>query len=54
LSFEILLGYFDADPDLWLKTNFSFRRTIYHPEYAIVQGGVIRRRGSEKFENCPG
>jgi hypothetical protein len=48
LSFEILLGYVDADPGglinppaLWLKTNFCFRRTIYHPEYAIFQGGVI-------------
>jgi len=59
LPFEILLGYFDADPgglinppDLWLKTNFGFRRTIDHPEYAIFQGGVIRRRGSGKYKNC--
>ena len=50
MSFEILLGYVDADPgglinppDLWLKNKLHFSRTIYHPEYAIFQGGVIRR-----------
>jgi len=24
------------------KTIFNFERNIYHPEYAIFQGGVIR------------
>jgi len=33
-------------PDLGLKTNFSFPRTIYHPEYAIFQGGVIKQHVS--------
>ena len=42
------MNYSDADPgrvinppDFELKNNFQFWKTIYHPGYAIYQGGLI-------------
>jgi len=38
------------------KTIFSFERNIYHPEYAIFQGGLIRVKPLFRFpcEHLPG
>jgi hypothetical protein len=31
------------------KTIFSFERNIYHPEYAIFQGGLINESTNKLF-----